>query len=449
MMNLVEAAIALGARRIGPDVEFLSVSTDSRKVARGDLFVALKGERFNGCEFVSTAQQAGAVAALVDEPVEAGIPVLVVEDARLALGSLAAYWRSRFDIPVMAITGSNGKTTVKEMLASILCRQGEVLATRGNLNNDIGLPLTLLGLRADHRFAVVEMGMNHKGEIAYLCEIAKPGIALVNNAANAHLAGLGSVEDVALAKGEIFQGLSDDGIAVINADDAFAPLWRGLADKRRIVDFSLNGPASLTAKFTPREFGSEITLHTPRGEVGTRIAVPGMHNVRNALAAAAVAHACGIGNDAIASGLSSFNGVPGRMQRKVGKHGAVLVDDTYNANPDSVRAAAIWLSGMQGKKVLILGDMGELGAGAPKFHEEIGRMAKESGMDMLLTLGEASKAAAQAFGSGAAAFEDMEALASSAESLMGSGVTVLVKGSRFMKMERVVEKLEEKDLACC
>ncbi|MBY0578007.1 MAG: UDP-N-acetylmuramoyl-tripeptide--D-alanyl-D-alanine ligase [Burkholderiales bacterium] len=448
MLNLSEIAAVLKADHVGPDARFASVSTDSRKVSPGALFIALRGERFNGCDFLPLAQQGGAVAAIVENRVEADIPLLVVEDARRALGQLAAFWRSRFDIPVIAITGSNGKTTVKEMLASILRELGEVLATRGNLNNDIGLPLTLLGLRPEHRFAVVEMGMNHRGEIAYLCDIAKPDIALVTNAASAHLAGLGSIGEVARAKGEIFEGMSGNGIALINADDAYAPLWRELAGDRRIIDFALSRDACLTAKYSLLEFGSKIAIRTPEGEVNAEIAAPGLHNVRNALAAAAAAHACGIGNDAIAAGLGKFEGVAGRMQRRNGRHGAILIDDTYNANPDSVKAAIAWLSGMKGRTVLILGDMGELGPDASKLHEAVGLAAKEAGIGALLTLGRTGRDAAESFGEGAFAFDDMDELICMADSLMGQDVPVLVKGSRFMKMERIVEKLEEKGAAC-
>ena len=449
MLTRDEIAAELEACRIGANVEFFGVSTDSRKIAQGDLFVALKGANHDGAEFVSLAGQAGAVAAIVEKEIESAIPLLVVKDARLALGKLAAFWRSRFGIPVIAITGSNGKTTVKEMLASILREKGEVLATRGNLNNDIGLPLTLLGLRREHRFAVIEMGMNHPGEIGYLCSIARPDFALVTNAASAHLEGLGSVAAVARAKGEIFEGLKQGGTAIINADDAYAPLWRDLARGRRIVDFGLNGEAGVTARYVLDEYGSDIVLNTPEGEIGTRLQVPGLHNVRNALAAAAAAGAAGIDAKAIGRGLAKFAGVAGRMQRKTGRKGAILVDDTYNANPDSVRAAIAWLSNAKGKTLLVLGDMGELGPDSSKLHGEIGVAARDAGIGALLTLGVASETASAAFGKGADHFEAIETLVNKAQSLLEPGMTVLVKGSRFMKMERVVEQLEEREKACC
>ena len=449
MLTLDEIAAELGARRVGANVEFSGVATDSRKIARGDLFVALKGANFDGAEFVSGAGQAGAAAAIVEKEVESAIPLLVVKDARIALGKLAGFWRGRFGIPVIAVTGSNGKTTVKEMLAAILREKGEVLATRGNLNNDIGLPLTLLGLRREHRFAVIEMGMNHAGEIGYLCSIAKPDFALVTNAASAHLEGLGSVAAVARAKGEIFEGLKQDGTAIINADDAYAPLWRNLAGARGIVCFGLSGKADVTARYVLDEYGSDVVLHVPEGEVRTRLQVPGLHNVRNALAAAAAASAAGIDANAIGQGLAKFAGVAGRMQRKAGRKGAILVDDTYNANPDSVRAAIAWLSNAKGKTMLILGDMGELGPDSSRLHGEIGVAARDAGIGALLALGKASEAAAASFGEGANHFQDVDALAARAKSLLEPGMTVLVKGSRFMKMERVVEQLEEKEKACC
>lgn len=443
------------------------VTTDSRTVTSGDLFVALKGERFDGHEFVAAARTKGCVAAMVrlDSGLRtqglapAGFPLLEVEDTRQALGKLAAYWRSRFNMPLIAITGSNGKTTVKEMLALILQEavargsarsspldpQARVLATKGNLNNDIGVPLTLLGLRPSHRYAVVEMGTNHPGEIAYLTRLALPEVALVNNAAAAHLEGLGSVEAVARAKGEIFAGLKEGGIAVINADDEFAALWRGLAAKHRVVDFGLERRAGLTAQYRLDKYESEVTLHTPQGDVALSLRVPGVHNVRNALAAAAAAVALNVEPQAIGAGLSRFDGIKGRLQRKPGGQGATLIDDTYNANPDSVRAALAVLGAATGKKILVLGDMGELGPGAAELHAAIGAEARRSGIDILLTLGELSAAAAKQYGEGARHFDSIEDLLAEISKLLAPGVTLLVKGSRFMQMERVVKELEVKD----
>jgi UDP-N-acetylmuramoyl-tripeptide--D-alanyl-D-alanine ligase len=447
MLSLKEAAAALGGERHGGDVVFTRVTTDSRAIQPGDLFVALRGERFDGHEFVAQAIAQGAVAAMVEHVAEGwqGIPLLQVADTRLGLGALAAFWRRRFGVSLVAVTGSNGKTTVKEMTAAILRAASSpeaVLVTRGNLNNDIGMPLTLLGLREDHRFAVIEMGMNHPGEIAGLAAIATPDVALVNNAQAAHLAGLGTVRDVALAKGEIFQGLKSDGVAVINADDAHAALWRDLAGGRRAVAFGLAQPADVSASVEAGPFGSELVLRTPRGSFPVTLQVPGEHNVRNALAAAAAATALGIDPSVIVAGLSGFAGVGGRLQRKRAIHGATLIDDTYNANPDSVSAAIAVLAAMPGKRILVLGDMGELGAGAAELHAAIGQRAREAGIDLLFALGELSRHAAGEFGRGGRHFEYIEDLLAELENLLAAEVTVLVKGSRFMRMERVVRSFE-------
>lgn len=453
MLTLRQAAAALGAKTSGADAAFASVGTDSRTAGPGELFVALKGERFDGHQFIGRAAEQGAAAAMADKA-EGGrlkaalgdFPLLLVDDTRLALGALAAFWRARFDgLKLAAVTGSNGKTTVKEMLAAILraaAGEDRVLVTQGNLNNDIGMPLTLLRLRAQHRFAVIEMGMNHPGEIAYLTGIAKPDVALVNNAQAAHLEGLGSVEAVARAKGEIFQGLKAGGVAVVNADDAFAPLWRELAGGHRVIDFGLENPAQVSADYRLLAFGSELKMRTPQGSADAILRVPGLHNVRNALAATAAAVALGIGLEAIAAGLGEFAGVKGRLQKKAGQHGAMLIDDSYNANPASVGAAIAVLAAAPGKKVLVLGDMGELGAGAEMLHEQIGVQAKNAGVDRLLALGGLSAAAVRAFGNGARHFDDIEGLQAELEGLLDSDVTVLVKGSRFMQMERVVKKFE-------
>jgi UDP-N-acetylmuramoyl-tripeptide--D-alanyl-D-alanine ligase len=446
MLRLSEAAQAVNGRVVGADVAFDAVSSDSRAIQSGDLFVALRGERFDGHDFVADCLQRGAVAALVDRQWNAGAagPLLVVEDTRLAMGTLASYWRGKFDIPVAAVTGSNGKTTVKEMLASILrenSAEDAVLATQGNLNNDIGLPLTLFKLQASHRYAVIEMGMNHPGEISYLTRLAKPSVALVNNALQAHLEGLGSVEAVAHAKGEIFEGLADDGTAIINADDKFASLWQQLAAPRKIMTFGLSAEADVSADYHLEADRSAITLKTPSGSVALRLPVPGLHNVRNALAASAAALAMGAPLSAIASGLQSYGGVKGRLQRKPGKQGATIIDDTYNANPASMRAAIDVLAACPDKRVLVLGDMGELGADAAKMHLEIGAYAKAAGLDTLLVLGELSRQMASAFGSGAQHFETPEALAEALAQQLSADTTVLVKGSRFMRMERVVNLL--------
>jgi len=457
MMLLSQAAQVLGGKLIGQDVLFTAVSSDSRTVAPGDLFIALQGENFDGSEFVAAAVQSGAVAALVNTASYRGgeppRPLLLVEDTRLALGHLAAHWREQFAIPLVAVTGSNGKTTVKEMLASILREaagsKDSVLATQGNLNNDIGMPLTLLKLRATHRYAVIEMGMNHTGEIDYLTRLARPDVAIVNNAGSAHLAGLGTVEAVARAKGEIFAGLPDKGIAVINADDAHAPLWRKLAGTHAVIEFGLERQVAVHAQWQPQGHGARIEVNTSQGNFSANLQVPGVHNVRNALAATAAAAALRVGLADIAAGLERFSGVAGRLQRKAALHGAVLIDDSYNANPASLHAALKVLVQASGKKILVLGDMGELGAAAVRLHSEIGAEARRLGVNELLALGELTTHTVHEFGAGARHFERIEDLLAALNKDMDADSTVLVKGSRFMKMERVVRYCTGQEEICC
>lgn len=459
MMTVREATLDIDADWNGLDAFFTGVCTDSRTVRAGDLFVALSGENFDGHKFVASAIEKGAVAAMIkaqtgDVSLIPDKPLIRVADTRLGLGRLAAAWRNRFAVPLIAVTGSNGKTTVKEMIASILRQEIEtrrfgdqdlaeyVLATEGNLNNDIGVPLTLLRMRAQHVFAVIEMGMNHQGEIAYLTQLAKPDVAVITNAGIAHIGGLGTVEAIAHAKGEIFTGLNRQGVAIINADDFYAPLWRKLAKGRRIVDFGLNENAQVSTRFESDPLTSSLTLQLPDGIDRIVLQVPGEHNVRNALAAAAVAVGLGIDKIVIAQGLQKFNGMNGRMQKKNGCRRAILLDDSYNANPDSVRAALAVLASTSGKKILVLGDMGELGDSAVDFHRSIGKEARNAGLDRLLTLGELSEYAAEAFGNDAQHFNNIDELLKEAEKLLAADVTLLVKGSRFMRMERVIQRLE-------
>lgn len=445
-MRLHEAASALQATATGPDVAFGVVATDSRNLPPGALFVALRGERFDGHAYAARALELGAAAVMVEASAKLGLaPAIVVPDSRLGLGRLAAWHRHRMPARVAAITGSNGKTTVKEMLAAILAAEaGEsaVLATRGNFNNEIGMPLTLLRLTPEHRYAVLEMGMNHAGELDYLSHLAEPDVALINNALRAHLEGLGSVEAVARAKGEIYAGLKPDGVALVNADDAHAGLWHKLAGGRRVVTFGLDA-GDIRGESECLPDASKLVLHTPAGRVATRLSVPGLHNVRNAVAAAALAHVLDIPLASIADGLARFAGVKGRLQVHLCILGARLIDDTYNANPDSVTAAIAVLAAQPGTRLLVLGDMGELGADAASLHREIGATARAAGIDRLLCLGEMSVEAAAAFGPGAMHFERIEELLAEIEVALGPDVTVLVKGSRFMKMERVVQSFLE------
>ncbi len=443
-MRLHEAAAVLGATAVGADMAFDVVATDSRKLPPGALFVALRGERYDGHAFAAQALRQGAAAVLVEAAAGLSLaPAIVVEDSRRALGQLAAWHRARMPARLAAITGSNGKTTVKEMAAAILAAAAgaeAVLATAGNLNNDIGMPLTLLGLTPAHRYAVIEMGMNHPGELAVLTRLARPDVALVNNALRAHLAGLGSVEAVARAKGEIFAGLTDAGIALINADDAHADLWRQMAGAHTVLSFGFGVAADVRIEAAP---GGALRLRTPDGLIATSLRVPGKHNLCNAAAAAAIAIAFGIGAEPIARGLAAYVGSKGRLQPHACIQGATLIDDSYNANPDSVLAAIEVLAARPGTRLLVLGDMGELGCDAAALHREVGERACAAGIDRLFCLGEMSVHAAQGFGHGAMHFERIEELLAELENTLGPEVTVLVKGSRFMRMERVVQSFME------
>ena len=443
--SLSQIAAAVNGRLVGADVTVEGVSTDTRAIAKGALFIALAGERFDAHDFLEQAVAAGAGALLVADAgkLPAGVSAVVVDDTRLALGRLAAAWRARFALPVIAVTGSNGKTTTKEMIAAILkaAHGAAVLSTRGNLNNDIGLPLTLLGLSAAHRAVVIEMGMNHPGEIAYLAPIGAPTVALVTNAQRAHLEGMGDLDEVAREKGSIFTGLPADGVAVINADDAYAEYWRGVAAGRPVRSFAIDGAADVVGKVRQHGLETAIDLSAPEGEVHIALRIPGRHNARNAVAAAAACLAAGVPMAAVVAGLESFSGVKGRLQRRAGQQGAEILDDTYNANPDSVRAGIDVLASTIGRKLLVLGDMGEIGEACAQYHDEIGGYAKSQGVDLLFALGEATKAAVRNFGDGARHFCHVDKLIAAAEKELGPETTVLVKGSRFMKMERVADAL--------
>lgn len=450
-MSVQAAAQALHANWSGGNPIFTRVSTDSRTLQPGDLFVALSGEQFDGHQFISTAIEKGAVAAMIATdaailPTKSSFGWLKVNDTRLGLGQLAASWRQRFTLPVVAVTGSNGKTTVKEMIAAIFKREfgaTKVLATAGNLNNDIGVPQMLLQLTAEHTCAVIEMGMNHAGEIAYLSKLTAPTVAVITNAGTAHIEQLGTTEAIARAKGEIFMGLDAQGIAVINADDVYAPLWRQLIGNRSVIDFGITNAAMINAQLISSSSQTAWLLQLPNDTVEITLQVPGRHNIYNALAAAAAASAVGISTTAIAEGLQSFKGTPGRLQKKIGLQQSILLDDTYNANPNSMQVALNVLAEMPGKKILIMGDMGELGIDAAAYHYSIGQQAAQAGVDTLLALGELSRQTVAGFGSRAQHFVDLDTLLEKAKDCLGKNVSVLVKGSRFMRMERVVEHLQE------
>ncbi len=439
--RLSQAAAWADGRLRGEDVTFTGVCSDSRALAAGNLFVALGGPNHDGHDYVAVAAERGAAAALVERPVAGVLPQIVVDAARTALGRLAAGWRQALGTPLVAVTGSNGKTTVKEMLAAILGQVGPTLATAGNLNNDIGVPLTLLRLDAGHRFGVIEMGANHPNEIAYLTGLARPQVAIVNNAGSAHLEGFGSLEGVARAKGEIYGGLAARGTAVINADDGYADVWKQLAGTRPRLTFGLNGAADVRASYRTDNVGSDLTVTTPNGTFACRLPLLGSHNVRNALAAIAGALALGVGHEAMAAGLSGLKPVRGRLAPRQAPNGAVVIDDSYNANPASLRAGIDVLAACAGRRLLILGDMAELGDDAAALHAASGEAARVAGIDGLYAVGPLSHNAVTAFGEGGIHFDSQAALIEALRHQLAPGVTVLVKGSRSARMERVADAL--------
>ena len=447
-MDTKTAARAVDGQLIGDNVDFRRVVTDSRTLQSGDLFVALKGERFDGHEFVAAALAQGATAALVatDRANALQGDLIAVPDPLAALGRLAAFWRAKFDMPVAVIVGSNGKTTVKEMAAAIFrAHFGDagVLSTQGNLNNAIGLPLTLLRMRDTHRAAVIELGMNHRGETKELGAIAQPTIAIVNNAQREHQEFMQSVEEVAVEHADAILSLRPRGTAVINADDRHADKWRAAARTAgsAVVDFGFHDWADVSARCTLRADGSDIELRTYAGNARVALHVPGRHMASNALAATAAALAARLPLDAIQRGLAAFRPVAGRLVAVHAVSGALVIDDTYNANPDSVRAAIDVLAHAPGAKWLVLGDMGEVGAQGPAFHQEIGAYAKERGIERLFAAGEATRESVAAFGAGAEHVPSVEELSLRVQQAATAGVTLLVKGSRSMRMERVVAAL--------
>ena len=446
MFDLREAFGWLEAGRLVGDgsVRVAGVCTDTRALTPGCLFVALRGEQFDAHDFVARAIAQGAAAVMCERWVDGmRAPALIVPDARRSLGELARAWRRRFAAPLIAVTGSNGKTTVKEMISSILAAQfGEDarLATAGNLNNEIGVPLTIFRLRESHRAAVLELGMNHPGEIAWLAQVARPDVSLVNNAQREHQEFLGSVEATARENGAAIAALPAGGVAVFPGDDAHAWVWRELAGNRRRVEFSMSGSAEVCAPADALPASFELTVAGATRPAS--LTIDGRHNVRNALAAAACAHAIGIGIETIVEGLARFHPVRGRMARLNCSTGAALIDDSYNANPDSVRAAIDVLAQWDGPRVLVLGDMGEVGEKGPEFHREVSEYAAAQGVQHLLTLGSATAGTAEAFGPAAEHFgEDIDALVLRARQLAQPGACVLVKGSRFMRMGRGVAAL--------
>jgi UDP-N-acetylmuramoyl-tripeptide--D-alanyl-D-alanine ligase len=448
-LTLAQAATWLDGRLLGADRELSGVSSDTRTLRPGQLFVALTGPQHDGHAFAPQAAAAGAAALLVSRPLETPLPQLLVPDTRLALGRLAGAWRAERPGRVIAITGSNGKTTTKEMLAAALAALAPTHATRGNLNNDIGVPLTLLAA-ADQAFLVIEMGANHAGEIAALTALARPDVALITNAGRAHLEGFGSLEGVARAKGEIIAGLAADGVLVLNDDDPWAPLWRSLAGARRVLSFGFGtsatvhpsaGPGSLT--LDRDGFHWRCPVRTARGELELELALAGRHNLANALATLAVASALELELAPVARALAGLRPPPGRLAPAPGPRGARLIDDSYNANPDSVAAAVGVLAELPGRRWLVLGDLAELGPAAATLHRTLGEQARTAGLQRLWAQGPLSAEAVAGFGPGARLFPDRDALTAALQAELGEPDVVLIKGSRSAGMERVVQALAE------
>ncbi len=437
--------------QITKDALFDGICTDTRKLKTGSLFVALKGEHFDAHDFLPALVDQG-IAAVVAEhlPKAYPLPALIVPDTRIAIGQIAKGWRKLFNIPVVGVTGSNGKTTTKEMIASILrgAFQDDVLVTTGNLNNDIGVPLTLFGLESHHKAAVIEMGVNHPGEMAGLAETANPTIVLVNNAQREHQEFFDGIEASARENGTAIRLLPDEGVAIFPADEIYTDLWRYLAGSRRVITFGFSHDVDITASYRIENGITEMNLTIANQTRKVRLSTQGTHNVRNAMAAAASACAVGVGFDEIVYGLESFRPVHGRLESKQAYNGALLIDDTYNANPDSVRAAVDVLAAYGKQTILVLGDMGEVGQEGEQYHGEVGAYAKERGIQCFLGLGNMTEKSVQMFGDGAMHFGQLDQLVCVLRNKMTPKTVVLVKGSRFMKMERVIEQLMDKKEGC-
>ncbi len=444
-MELNTLATILKTASPSENAEFQSVSTDSRSLQKGDLFFALSGPNFDGHDFLEAVEQAGAVAAVVSHEVSCPIPTIKVADTRKALGILARYHRVELGLPVIAITGSCGKTTTRALVEKVLSQAGHVLASVKSYNNDIGVPLTLLRLNNHHQSAVIEIGANHPGEIAYLTQIAKPNIALITNAAEGHLEGFGNVEGVSRAKGEIFQGLDEAGIAIINHDDFYADYWRSLVGSRQVISFAIEHDADVMAKDVTcdDEVRATFCLQLPNGAIDVTLQLIGEHNVMNALAAAAVGYAKGLSVVQIKNGLEATTAVKRRLIQRRGYAGATVIDDTYNANPLSVAAAMKVLARRSGPSIFVLGDMLELGPKADCMHQQLGEKAKALGIDYLFCLGQHARHAALAFGQQGYHFQDHATLTQALKNHLQSDMTVLVKGSLGMQMDQIAKAVLE------
>jgi UDP-N-acetylmuramoyl-tripeptide--D-alanyl-D-alanine ligase len=447
-MRLTELSRILSGSLQGADAEFATVSIDTRSLQAGDLFIAISGPRFDGHDFVNQAAAAGACAAIVERPLDSPLPQVIVADARIALGQLGAAWRQACSVKVVGLTGSNGKTTAKEMIAAILGVHDPVLSTRGNLNNDFGVPLTLLGLKPEHRYAVIEMGANHLHEIEYVAVLAKPDVALITNAGTAHLEGFGSREGIARGKGEIISALGQDGVAILNADDAYIGLWRELAGTRKVLSFGFSEAAdvrgvldSVQSSSGPEGFRTGFRYQYLGQQHDLQLNLAGRHNIANALAATAVSLALGLEPTQIAEGLARLQPVAGRIQPVRASNGALLINDTYNANPSSFKAALQVLQEMPGEPWLALGAFGELGETSAELHAELGVSAKAAGVARLYATGPNADKAVEAFGAGARFYAHQHELIEQLQEELRGDVALLVKGSRSQRMERVIEAL--------
>ena len=432
--DLKTIAKSVAGELVGENITVSGASTDTRTLAAGEIFIALTGPSFDGHDYVSVAEQRNAAAVLVSKRTDTSLPQVMVDDTRLALGRLAKAWRKQFAIPVVGITGSNGKTTVKEMVTSILACEKNVLATKGNLNNDIGMPLTLLQLSPKHTAAVIEMGANHPKEIEYLAGISCPTVAVITNAGPAHLEGFGDLDGVARSKGEIYASLDNNGVAIVNADDKYYTYWQSVCSGKKQFSFGF----AAKADFRIETKAQPVVLQTPTGPIALNFKLPGKHNLMNALAAAAACQAVGVSNESIKAGLEKMQPVSGRLQLKTGCNGSRVIDDTYNANPASLNAALQVLMEYPGIHLLALGDMGELGSDAEKLHRDAGEQARQSGVNRLYAIGQYARLAAQSFGTNGMVFNDRNSLISELKNELTEDSTLLVKGSRLMRMDEIV-----------
>ncbi len=437
-----QIAALLGAEALGADVPIDGLIHDTRKITPAAMFLAFKGEHSDGHDFLLKAKQAGASSAMVSRAVDCDLPQVVVDDVLLAAGQLAARWRASLDVKVVGITVSNGKTSVKEMVCAVLESKGHTLATEGNYNNEIGVPITLARLTPDHEFAVIEMGAAREGDIRYLSHLVRPAVGILTNAGPAHLETFGSIETIVRTKGELFGALSDDGTAIINADSPHVRHWRDLAAHCHSAHFGIQHDSEFRARIDqPYEMGQSIAVDTPDGEVHLTLQVPGQHNVMNALAAMAACHVLGVSPIQSASQLSSFLSVSQRLQIHHPIEGLIIVDDSYNANPTSTAAGLEVLSQFRGARWLAMGDMLELGEDSPQMHAELGHLAKRLGLEKILAYGPLSRSTASAFGPDAEWFESQEDLIDRLVHDQPRPLSILVKGSRSMRMDRVVDAL--------